>query len=105
VILGIDGREVADSAHMMTGTRLRSKDLALTPPLLLSSPYLLMRKSRGKPLMTIEPHQVTRLLMEWSGGDESAFEQLMPLVHDELHRLAHQHMRREGPGHILQRLP
>src|SRR5258708_30830587 len=26
----------------------------------------------------------------------------MPLVHDELHRLAHQHMRREGPGHILQ---
>ena len=40
--------------------------------------------------------------MEWSGGDESAFEQLMPLVHDELHRLAHQHMRREGPGHILQ---
>jgi hypothetical protein len=27
---------------------------------------------------------------------------LMPLVHDELHRLTHQHMRREGPGHILQ---
>jgi RNA polymerase sigma factor (TIGR02999 family) len=26
----------------------------------------------------------------------------MPLVHDELHRLAHQHMRREGPRHILQ---
>jgi len=26
----------------------------------------------------------------------------MPLVHDELHRLAHQHMRREAPGHILQ---
>src|SRR5258708_14338000 len=26
----------------------------------------------------------------------------MPLVHDELHRLAHQHMRREEPGHVLQ---
>ena len=52
--------------------------------------------------MTIEPHQVTRLLQEWSDGDETALEQLMPLVHDELHLLAHQHMRREGPGHILQ---
>src|SRR5258706_12860506 len=61
-----------------------------------------MRKLRGKPLMTIAPHQVTRLLQEWSDGDESALEQLMPLVHDELHLLAHQHMRREGPGHILQ---
>ena len=52
--------------------------------------------------MTIAPHQVTRLLQEWNDGDEGALEQLMPLVHNELHRLAHQHMRREGPGHILQ---
>ncbi len=52
--------------------------------------------------MAIAPHQVTRLLQEWNDGDEGALEQLMPLVHDELHRLAHQHMRREGPGHILQ---
>src|SRR5437763_10930288 len=61
-----------------------------------------MRKSRGKPLMTIAPHQVTALLKKWGEGDETALEQLTPLVHDELHRLAHQHMRREGPGHILQ---
>jgi RNA polymerase sigma factor (TIGR02999 family) len=33
-------------------------------------------------------HQVTKLLLEWSGGDEAALEQLKPLVHDELHRLA-----------------
>lgn len=52
--------------------------------------------------MTPAPHEVTRLLQEWSDGHESALEQLMPLVHEELHRLAHQHMRREGPGHILQ---
>ena len=52
--------------------------------------------------MTIAPHQVTALLKKWGEGDETALEQLMPLVHDELHRLAHQHMRREGPGHILQ---
>jgi len=61
-----------------------------------------MRKSSGKPLITIAPHQVTRLLQEWNDGDESALEQLMPLVHDDLHCLAHQHLRREGPGHILQ---
>src|SRR5260370_20828556 len=61
-----------------------------------------MRKSLGKPLMKFSPHQVTTLLKKWSDGDETALEQLIPLVHDELHRLAHQHMRREGPGHILQ---
>jgi RNA polymerase sigma factor (TIGR02999 family) len=48
------------------------------------------------------PHELTRLLQDWSSGDQSALEQLMPLVQDELRRLAHQHMRREGPGHILQ---
>ena len=47
-------------------------------------------------------HQVTKLLLEWSGGDAAALEQLVPLVHDQLYRLAHQHMERESPGHILQ---
>ena len=42
------------------------------------------------------------LLRKWSEGDESALEQLTPLVYEELHRLAHQHMRRESAGHILQ---
>jgi len=52
--------------------------------------------------MTAPPHQVTQLLQEWSEGDENALARLMPLVHDELHRLAHQHMRRESAGHVLQ---
>jgi len=52
--------------------------------------------------MEMRSHQVTQLLQEWSEGDESAFARLMPLVHDELHRLAHQHMRRESAGHVLQ---
>ena len=67
-----------------------------------SFPYLLMRKSRVKPLMIPTPHHVTQLLQEWSDGDPSALEKLMPLVYDELHRLAHQHMRREKPGIVLQ---
>jgi len=52
--------------------------------------------------MTTAPHQVTRLLLEWSEGDENALAKLMPLVHDELDQLAHRHMRRESAGHVLQ---
>jgi len=52
--------------------------------------------------MTAPSHPVTQLLQEWSEGDENALARLIPLVHDELHRLAHQHMRRESAGHVLQ---
>ena len=46
--------------------------------------------------------EITRLLVAWSDGDDAALDQLAPLIHAELHRLAHQHMRRERPGHVLQ---
>ena len=45
---------------------------------------------------------VTQLLEAWSRGDQAALDKLMPLVYEELHRLAHQYMSREGPGHTLQ---
>lgn len=57
---------------------------------------------QGVTSMTPSPHQVTQLLKDWSNGDQAARDQLMPLVYDELHRLAHQHMRKERPGHTLQ---
>jgi RNA polymerase sigma factor (TIGR02999 family) len=47
-------------------------------------------------------HAVTRLLLAWGGGDQTAFEQLIPIVHDELRRLARGQMRNERPGHTLQ---
>jgi RNA polymerase sigma factor (TIGR02999 family) len=50
----------------------------------------------------IDKHDVTRLLVQWSGGDESALENLMPLVYSELHRLAAIYLSRERPGHTLQ---
>ena len=46
--------------------------------------------------------RVTALLQAWSGGDRSALDQLVPLVHAELHRLARRYMRRERAGHTLQ---
>ena len=46
--------------------------------------------------------EVTRLLGDWSGGNERALEKLIPLVQPELHRLAHYYMSRERAGHTLQ---
>src|SRR5688500_11703622 len=45
---------------------------------------------------------LTGLLRAWSDGSAGALERLTPLVHDELRRLAHRHMRRERGGHTLQ---
>ncbi|HEX7297064.1 MAG TPA: ECF-type sigma factor, partial [Pyrinomonadaceae bacterium] len=64
--------------------------------------YLLMRKPDAKPLKSPAPHEITKLLKDWSRGDSTALDRLIPLVYDELHRLAHQHMRRERAGHLLQ---
>jgi RNA polymerase sigma factor (TIGR02999 family) len=44
----------------------------------------------------------TELLLAWNSGEEEALERLVPLVHDELRRLAQQYMRRERPDHTLQ---
>jgi RNA polymerase sigma factor (TIGR02999 family) len=48
------------------------------------------------------PRDVTQLLTAWSNGDRAALNQLMPLVHDELRRLARRYMKLERPGHTLQ---
>jgi len=45
---------------------------------------------------------ITQLLLQWRRGDPAALEQLMPLVYEELRRLARQCMRGERPGHTLQ---
>ena len=48
------------------------------------------------------PPDVTALLESWSNGDPDALQRLMPLVYDELHRLAGAYQRRERPDHTLQ---
>jgi RNA polymerase sigma-70 factor (ECF subfamily) len=47
-------------------------------------------------------NQITQLLQSWNQGDQSAIEKLVPLVYDELHRLAQRYMSDERPGHTLQ---
>ena len=46
--------------------------------------------------------QVTKLLQGWQGGDTKALDALLPLVYDELRRLAHHHLKNERPEHTLQ---
>jgi len=48
------------------------------------------------------PEDLTQLLLRWRSGDETALDQLMPLVYAELHRLARQCLRGERAGHTLQ---
>jgi RNA polymerase sigma factor (TIGR02999 family) len=45
---------------------------------------------------------ITQLLIEWNEGSKDAFEQLIPLVYHELHRIARRHLRRESPERTLQ---
>ncbi|HKE02627.1 MAG TPA: sigma-70 family RNA polymerase sigma factor [Blastocatellia bacterium] len=49
-----------------------------------------------------DPQQITQLLLAWGQGNEAARDQLIPLIYDELRRLARKHLRRERPGHTLQ---
>lgn len=46
--------------------------------------------------------QVTSLLLRWRGGDKAALDALMPLVYDELRRLARHYLQRERADHTLQ---
>src|SRR5205807_2421961 len=56
----------------------------------------------GFAVMKTSSHEVTQLLMDWGNGNQAAADKLMPLVYEELHRLAHQYMNKERPGHTLQ---
>lgn len=46
--------------------------------------------------------QITKLLLQWREGKAEALDELVPLVHDELRRIARNFMRRQNPGHTLQ---
>jgi RNA polymerase sigma factor (TIGR02999 family) len=49
-----------------------------------------------------DTREITQLLLAWGTGDEAALQRLVPLVHDELHRIARRCMAGERMGHTLQ---
>lgn len=52
--------------------------------------------------MTLSEHEVTQLLHEWGAGDKNALDRLLPLIYQELHKIAKRYMRQQGPRHTLQ---
>jgi RNA polymerase sigma factor (TIGR02999 family) len=65
-----------------------------SPPALLRQVGILLQQEPSSP--------VTQLLVRWRGGDREALEELMPLVYEELRRLAHHYLRKERADHTLQ---
>ena len=68
-------------------------------PVVLSNPGVWCDR-RTMPISPAE--NVTGLLIDWSNGDQTAYERLVPMVYAELHRLAHHYMSRERGDHTLQ---
>jgi len=52
--------------------------------------------------MTPAPQEISRLLRAWGAGDQTALDRLVPLVYDELRRMARRYMDRQQAGHTLQ---
>lgn len=53
-------------------------------------------------MQTPPTNEITQLLLRWSQGDQSALDQLMPVIYQELRKLARGYMRRERTNHSLQ---
>jgi RNA polymerase sigma factor (TIGR02999 family) len=53
-------------------------------------------------LSQLPPNIVTQLLASWHAGDEEALRSALPLMYDELRRVAHRYLNKERPGHTLQ---
>src|SRR5262245_66239169 len=51
---------------------------------------------------TTSSNEVTQLLQAWGKGDKEPLHKLLPIVYEELHRLAARYMRNENPAHTLQ---
>ncbi len=54
------------------------------------------------PASDLPADEVTALLLQWQAGDRQALDRLLPLVYDQLHRIADRQLRRERQGHTLQ---
>lgn len=69
--------------------------------LLNSQAIALGTLSRGR-MATLSSQAISELLAKWQGGDEEGLRKVLPLVYNELRRLAHHYLQQERPGHTLQ---
>jgi RNA polymerase sigma-70 factor (ECF subfamily) len=61
-----------------------------------------VQRAKGEAVTEVQAGHVTQLLQQWVRGDEKALAILVPLVYQELRRLAHHHPKSERVGHTLQ---
>jgi len=64
--------------------------------------YCVRQTGPRKGSCTEPAHHITELLQAWSGGDQGALDELMPMVYADLHRQAQRYMSHERPEHTLQ---
>ena len=63
---------------------------------------ILNRPVSPKVSQVSDAHSVTQLLEQWNHGDRDALDKLMPLIYDELRKMAKRYMSQQNPGHTLQ---
>src|SRR5262245_43715736 len=102
------GRVASTLPHAMSASRIRTRDMASTSV----SGRIEIGGKRGEKVERPDGRynrptrdlveDITGLLVAWGHGDEAALQQLIPLVHRELHQIARRCLKGERPGHTLQ---
>src|SRR5260370_24975458 len=92
--------------HTVTGDSVNLDDHRVTPILKMLFDYLQQDTPAPGALFPLTgktpSESITILLSQVNGGDRDAFDQLVPLVYHELHRIADGYLRRESQSHTLQ---
>ena len=68
----------------------------------LDQSFLNQVRDRFRQMIPASEHDITDMLLDWGKGDKAALDRVMPLIYNELRRLAHRQMRRERAGDTMQ---
>jgi RNA polymerase sigma factor (TIGR02999 family) len=91
-----------DSAQRFSQPIIEANCACVVAYVALASRSPLVSSNTEGAIETPSTHEITQLLVAWNNGDAVALDQLTPLVHTELHRIARRYMAAERPDHILQ---
>src|SRR5260370_26101388 len=73
--------------------------------IILAANYPRAERAEAQPVALEPSSPVSELLLHWGNGDRNALEAILPLVYNELRRLARYHLQRQRPNHTLQTTP
>lgn len=103
-LVSAEARTVAQRLSS-TPPRLRWRHCELTsagPSSTLLRKSQVLGRLKGVRVSESSPQPVSALLMKWRAGDQGALQALIPLVYQELRRIAQHHLQQERPDHTLQ---